>query len=214
MIKALLLGISVLLLPVAAQAQVEFSVHLKAKLVIKSNHSLFPQQKKRFAKFRSGSPVFYSAYYVNTKTDNFFTMTDEHSLEDAQSQGKFGCEMVSPKESRGACVLYAVVVPAGNPTKGIKIDRSISQNLGLELRRVGRNFERGTFGAIAVNHAGVWAINWGNQSAGLAAEHALESCFLDTDDPQRKAYYAQALFDFVNKKRGFGCEVILTVSPK
>lgn len=189
-------------------------VYGKAKIAIHSDYALQPKQKDRFAEFKRRNNVFYSAFVVNTRSDTFYTMTDEHSLEDAQVQGIAGCRMVSPPDAAKSCILYASATPTGGAVANIPLKGTISMSLSKEIAKALKSTKHETFVAVAINHVGAWGLVWNQQTEAVARERALKECDTATKDPNRMRLYPDALIKANRSRGGFKCQVVSAFRTK
>ncbi|MCE5974168.1 hypothetical protein LZA78_11800 [Sinirhodobacter sp. WL0062] len=197
--------------PASADAN---EVYGKAKIAIHSDYALQPKQKDRFAEFKRRNNVFYSAFVVNTRSDTFYTMTDEHSLEDAQAQGIAGCRMVSPPDAAKSCTLYASATPTGGAVANIPLSGTISMSLSKEIAKALKSSKHETFVAVAINHVGAWGLVWNQQTEAVARERALKECDTATKDPNRMRLYPDALIKANRSRGGFKCQVVSAFRTK
>lgn len=189
-------------------------VYGKAKIAIHSDYALQPKQKDRFAEFKRRNNVFYSAFVVNTRSDTFYTMTDEHSLEDAQFQGIAGCRMVSPPEAANSCILYASATPTGGAVANIPLKGTISMSLSKAIAKGLKSSKHETYVAVAINHVGAWGWVWNQQTEAVARERALKECDTATKDPNRMRLYPDALIKANRSRDGFKCQVVSVFRTK
>lgn len=202
------------LIAVAPTSSGANEVYGKAKIAIHSEYALQPKQKERFAEFKRRNNVFYSAFVVNTRTDTFYTMTDEHSLEDAQFQGIAGCRMVSPPDAAKDCLLYASATPSGGAIANIPLKGTISMSLSKEIAKALKTSKRETYVAVAINHVGAWGLVWNQQTEALARERAQKECDTATKDPNRMRLYPDALIKANRSRGGFKCQVVSAFRTK
>jgi hypothetical protein len=155
--------------PAAAQ-----SVYTKGAVKVVGTDTLTGNERRGLAMFKSRARDFNGAFYVSTGADHAEWWVDEHRLEDAKTIAKANCE--ANDGAAGPCVLYAVIVPAGQPAGTGKAVTNINASLSREMARSSRKGREGTYGAAAANRIGKFGISWGHPSRDAARKEALLAC--------------------------------------
>ena len=149
-------------------------MYTKGAVQIVGKAALGPNGKRGLAKFKARARDFNGAFYVATGADHVEWWLDEHRLEDAKTIAKANCE--ANDGAKGACVLYAVIVPAGRPVGAGKVVTNINGSLSRDLARSAKKGGAGSFGAAAANRVAKYGMSWGHPSREAARKDALLTC--------------------------------------
>ena len=158
----------------AGAAQAEVTVYTKGAVQVVGKATLGPNAKRGLAAFKARARDFNGAFYVATGADHAEWWLDEHRLDDAKAIAKANCE--ANDGAGGACVLYAVTLPAGNPVGAGQVVRNINSGLSRELARSSAKGKAGTFGAAAANRVAKYGMSWGQPTREAARKDALLTC--------------------------------------
>ncbi len=163
-----------LLMLVAGPAMADVAVYTKGGLQVVGKATLQPGQKRGLAEFKARARDFNGAFYISTGADHAEWWVDEHRLEDAKAIAKANCE--ANDNAGGACVLYAVIVPAGQPVGAGKVVTNINSGMSRELARSSKKGGTGSYGAAAANRVAKYGLSWGHPTRDAARKDALVSC--------------------------------------
>lgn len=157
-----------------AATQAEVAVHTKGAVQVVGKVALGANGKRGFGAFKARARDFNGALYVSTGADHAEWWVDEHRLDDAKAIAKANCE--ANDGAGGACVLYAVIVPAGNPVGAGQVVRNINGSLSRDLARSLAKGKAGSFGAAAANRVAKYGLSWGQPTREAARKDALLTC--------------------------------------
>jgi hypothetical protein len=189
----------------AAAAQV--SVQTQGGVKVMSSAALGPNQRSGFGKFRARARDFHGAFYISTGSDDASWWVDEHRLEDAKVSARRNCEAFQKAKGK-PCVLYAVILPAGEARGQGKPLRNINGTLSRELDRSGGKGRAGTWFAVAADRAGSWGVAWGHATRDEARKDALITCNKRLAGKNFRSQMPPAIFNEALRAGRFDCRLV------
>lgn len=145
------------------------------KIVQYSNAKLQKNQRGLLRWIKSGSrKQYFGAMYFNPTEDNAFAVTQYHSLENAKTAAKAGCEITSKNDDQ--CKLYVTVVPKSfSPAT----TRASGLGMGAYSLYVGKyrnKQEAGKYGAFAISGMANFGYSYAYDGKENATDTALTYC--------------------------------------
>lgn len=191
----------------AGGAAAQVSVQTQGGVKVMSNAALGPNQRSGFSRFRGRARDFHGAFYISTGSDDASWWVDEHRLEDAKVSAKRNCEAFQRVKGR-PCVLYAVILPAGEARGQGKPLRNINGTLSRELGRSAGKGRAGTWFAVAADRAGSWGVAWGHATRDEARKDALLTCNKRLADKKFRNQMTPAIFNEALRAGRFDCRLV------